>query len=486
MNKKLLSVAIAAGLASSSASAFNADLDAGTGATSFASEVTIGTSGLILEPAALGTVTVNTGFSISDSTERYMRFDLSGATFTTAVGSGNLTVHSSGGTGANAANEVLSSGGAAKSTSVIFEVTASSGNTVGVGNDAVLTLPQLTVAAAGSVTITYKLFSDPVNAVNNTAGTELVSKTGTIASFTAANTTAVTTGSNTPSKIDVTAETKKFVANTTTTALNTIINTIGDFTTTDSAGTQVNAANTVVTSTVLQSAANLVVTGDFTFTQDLTSGAPDGTYTNTNVFLDNTAPFDCGASNVAATTLTATTATFTGISNAANRNAICVRANGVSIINEGSYTATYEPTENTGYSDVTTSLTLATLSKNGSTTSLNLALTPGGVFKNWIRVVNTSSITGDVFMTVYNDTGKGVTINLSDISGQTSNELAGQASTSLIDIADIVTAATAKDSTFAVGAAPRNKVRVVVNGEFSSIDAQSITTATDNTTFTTF
>lgn len=481
MNKKLLSVAVAAGLASSSAMAV--DLNAGTGVTSLATENTVSASGSTIATGTVNNVTVNTGFSISDSTERYMRFDFTGATFkdNTALA---LAVDDSSGTGN--ASEVLSTGGAAKGNFVIYEVTASTSNTVGVANDAILTLPNLTVTdSSTTIGVTYRLYSSPVDAVNNNTSAALVTTSGNVATWTNANTTATTSGGLASAKIDVTAESKKWVNDTTQAGLNTTVNTIGDFTVTDATTAPINLTGTSVNSTVLQSNANLTVTGDFTYAQDLTSGAPDGTYTAANVFIDNVTPFDCATSNITASSLNATTAVLQ-VTNAAGRNVVCVKANGVSIIEESSYSGVYAPVENTGYTDADTALTLNTLSKNGSSTTLNLALTPGGVFKNWIRVNNTSNIAGDVFMTVYNDEGKSVTINLSDISGQDTNEVKGQASTSLIDIADIVAAATASDSTFAVADAPKNKLRVVVTGEFSSIAAQSITTSTDNTTFTTF
>ena len=486
MNKKLLSVAVAAaaGFATSSAMAA-VDLNASPIVPAYvASEATVASTGSTLTNAGGDlNVVVDSGFSISDGTARYMRFDFTGATFAAAMTSASLAVDDTSGVGA--ASEVLSTGGAAKGNFVVFEVTASTGKTVEVDDNATLTMPNLTITDQSGVAVTYKLFDSAVNAVNNTDGTALVTKTGTLASFVAAYSVSGPTTAPTAQKIDVTQDSKYFEGGS-----KDAVAPIGGFRTTNNATVTPEALDqtTAVTKPTVEKSSTLTVSGDFTYTQDLTNGSPDGTYTTTKVYLaqDVTCTTALAAPNVA-TKLTATEAVFTttGIANTKDTY-VCVTANGVSMIPEASYTASYAVTGNTGYSKGATALTLNTLEKNGATKTLNLALTPGGVFKNWIRINNTSNITGDVQMTIYNDAGKAVSIDLSDIEGISSSAMSGQSSTGLIDIAKIAAAGTAKDATWAVGAAPNNKLRLVITGEFSSIDAQSITTATDNTTFTTF
>jgi hypothetical protein len=349
-------------------------------------------------------------------------------------------------------------------------------------------MPNLTLTAQGPIGIKYQLFDNAVDAVNNTSGSALVTKSGNVATFSAANTTTLTPAANLvltggPQLIDVTASATAWEASATSTN-NTAINTLGDFWTRDATAAPNDVTGTPVTSTVIQSAATVTIAGDFTWLQDLTSGAPDGTYTvgaTSPLFLD-TAGNNCATSSVQPTALTDTSATFT-VGNAADQFTVCARQNGVSAISEGAYTVTYAPTENAGYTDADSTIVIGTLAKNGSTVTLNLALKPGGAFSNFIRVVNTSSITGDVFMTVYNDAGDSASIALSDIAGQTSGSLGGQASTDLLAIADIYNAAVAADATFAHNG---GKLRVVIDGEFSTIAAQSITLSTDSTTFTTF
>ncbi len=476
MKKKILCLAVAATLGSSAANAVDLNVTPNVSNT-YATENTIPAAGLTLAPVAANTVTVNTGFSISDGTERYMRFDLTNATFTDAT---NLALAVSDSSGAGNAKEVLSTGGAAKGSFVVYEVTASTGNTVAVSNDAVLTLPNLTVTGTGSIGVTYRLYSSPVDAVNNTTTSALVTTSGTIATFAAANSTSNTASANTitPLKIDVTQNAAKFATNTSN--LTSTVNIVGDITVADTAGNQMRPDGTTdVTTALIQSASVLTVTGDFTFTKNT-----DGTYTAAKVFIDNVTPFDCKTSNIAATSLNATTAVLP-TAQVVGQMAICATANGTDAISEQTFTAVYAPTENAGYTDPDTTLTLNTWGKNGSSTSLNLGLSPTGAFKNWVRINNTSSIAGKVFITVYNDAGKSVAVPLGNITGQPAT-VGAQASTGLIAVGDIVAAATAKDATFAVGAAPSNKLRFVIDGEFSSIAAQSITTAIDNNTFTTF
>jgi len=478
MNKKLLSLAVAAGLASSSAHAA-VDLNAATGTVSVATENAVAATGTTIANAGSALdIIVNTGFSISDSTARYMRFDFTNVTFTAAVASANLVVDDT--SGAGNANEVLSTGGAKGGSSVVFEVTASAGNTVNVANDATLAIPNFTVTGENSATVTYRLYDNAVDAVNNTTASALVTTTGTLLSFAAGTSTVA--NSVTPENIDVTQGATYFNGGT-----KDVTTFVGSLTTSDTAGTQVAADGaTDVTNAVAVASSTLTVTGDFTFTQDLTSGAPDGTYTAANAFYATNAA--CTAGTVASTTLTATSAVFNTSAIAAGTQVwICVNANGVSTIGEGTYTGSYVTVASgAAYDAETTALTLATLQKNGSSTTLNLALTPGGAFSNYIRVNNTSNITGDVSMTVINDAGDSVNINLGDIAGQSTSSLGGQSSTSLIAIQDIANAAVAADATWSVGAAPTNKLRITIDGEFSSIAAQSITLSTDNTTFTTF
>jgi len=487
MDKKLLSLAVAAGLASSSAVAV--DLDAGTGSNTYATELTIGVApGTALTEQALNDVTVNTGFAISSSTERYMRFDITGAT----IGAAGAAVAVSESIIANAtvvvggATESISAGGAVGDSYVIFEVKASSAtNSVLSTNDAVFNTPELDVLAIGAIGVTYSLYGTALEAVNNVSTTALATKTGTIASGAAATTTATAataTATPVPRLIDVSANALTFVGGLATTNIGHII-------LADVAGVNGIDGTTDVTHATKASANALVVTGDFSATQDLTLGVPDGTYTLASVFLDHTATagvFDCDSSNVASTVLTATSATL-AVPAAADTVSVCITTNGVSTIAPGSYTSVMTPTAASAvYTTPAVSLTLGTLGKNGSSITLDLALSPTGAYPSFIRASNTAAVAGDVTITLINDDGvSSGAFALASVAGQTTSALAAGASTSLLSMADLMAAAVVASPTFAAGT-NSNKFRVTIDGEFGTISAQSISTAVDGNSFSTF
>ena len=483
MDKKLLSLAVAAGLASSSAVAV--DLDAGTGSNVYATELTIGAApGTALTEQALNDVTVNAGFAISASTERYMRFDITGATIG-AAGAALAVAETILGAGAGAgAVDSVSAGGAVGDNYVIFEVKANAGNSVLATNDAVFNTPELDVLVIGPIGVTYSLYGTALEAVNNVSTTALATKTGTIASAAAATTTAVAataTATPAPLLIDVAANGLSFVGGVATTN-------IGHVVLTDVAGVNGIDGTTDVTHATKATANALVVTGDFSATQDLTLGVPDGTYTLASVFLDHTATggvFDCDSSNVASTVLTATSATL-AVPAAADTVAVCITTNGVSTILPGSYSAVMTPTAAATFTTPAVSLALDSLSKNGSSITLNLALSPTGAYPSFIRASNTAAVAGDVTITLINDDGvSSGAFTLASVAGQTTSSLGAGASTSLLSMADLMAAAVVASPTFAAGT-NSNKFRVTIDGEFGTITAQSISTAIDGNSFSTF
>jgi hypothetical protein len=482
MDKKLLSLAVAAGLASSSAMAV--DLDAGTGSNAYATELTIDAApGTALAEIALNDVTVNAGFAISASTERYMRFDISGATIGAAGAALAVaeTIIASGLAGAGAVDTV-SAGGAVGDTFVIFEVKANASNSVTATNNAVFNTPELDVLTIGPIGVTYALYANALDAVNNTTASALATKSGTIATAAAATTTTVnaTVAAATPAPllIDVGDNGLTFAGGVATTN-------IGQIVLADVAGINGKDGTTDVTHATKASANALVVTGDFSATQDLTLGVPDGTYTLASVFLDHTSNFDCGNSDVAATAITATSATL-AVPNAADTVAVCITTNGVSTILPGSYTAVMTPTASANFTTPAVSLTLGTLAKNGSSTTLDLALSPTGAYPSFVRVSNTAAVAGDVTITLINDDGvSSGAFALGTVAGQTTSSLGAGASTTLLSMADLMAAAQVASPTFASGT-NSNKFRVTIDGEFGTIAAQSVTTSVDGNSFSTF
>jgi len=493
MNKKTLSLAVAAAAAGAAPAVFAAqDLTATTNANLlyFATENTVLPTGSTVENAGnVLDVVTKVGFSITDAAERYIRYDITGATFAANMADGDLVVESA----ANNATASISAGGAAKDSYVIYEVSTASdaaNNAVSPTNNATIALPNLTITGESGVSISYALYSTPEAAVAN-SGTALGSDSGAIVAFTAAGTHGAVT--STAANIDVGQGNTYFASGTkaATTVIgafkNTVTPTITVYALPD-ASTQVNTTAGLAT---IAGNTTLEVMGDFSFVQDLdTDGAPDGTFTTVAapVFIANGT--DCNASVTVvpnATSLTATKATFnlTGTADVGDDTYyVCATANGASTIPEQTFTGTISTSGSTGVYDAeSASVTLGTLSKNGTNVTLNLALTPGGAFSNFVRIVNTSGISGDVSMTVFNDSGDSVNIDMGDIDGVDSSSLGAQSSTDLITVSAIYDAAVAGDATFDVGS---GKLRISIDGEFTSIDAQSITLSTDNTTFTTF
>lgn len=122
----------------------------------------------------------------------------------------------------------------------------------------------------------------------------------------------------------------------------------------------------------------------------------------------------------------------------------------------------------TGYGVGTLTANCGEVRFSGSTDRLDLALTPNGVFQQMVRITNPSSTAGAVTVTVINDAGTEVTFNLGSIAG-VDNVLGAKASTKLININDVFAAAQAANPAFALagtGADSKNKLRVVVRGEF--------------------
>ena len=185
-----------------------------------------------------------------------------------------------------------------------------------------------------------------------------------------------------------------------------------------------------------------------------------------------------------ATTLTADTATFVlagadVLTQASNATDCIVNINvdGTTVIPEQSpslaLTLDYSTVTNV---DESRTVPLAPIAKDGSTVPVNLLLNPTGAYDNFIRVSNTGSVAGDVFITVYNDSGDAATYTLV-------SALAANASTDLISVETIYASAQAADATFDVGT---GKLRASVTGEFSGVNVQNISTSTDGTTFFTF
>jgi len=466
MKKKLLALSVASIVAGQAAAL---DLTPGNpaGTVVYASETTNAGSITVADSAD---VTSILGFSISKNTSKYLRYDFTNMKLGAALTAGSVTSAASG-----TETATLSAGGAIGSDFVIFELTdtADLGNTA----DITLALGQVHITNTASTTATYALYETAADATNKTGA--LYTASGTLHSFAQALT--FTRVATTPDAIDVAQDSTKFTTG--------VTNDMGSYTIAvdaNAVGIQ-KVGGGAITYGDMVTKASIAIAGDYSAVQDLTSGVPDGTFTAANVVAVAGANVACGA-GTAATALTASSTTLDA--GAVGSFTVCQTVNGVSIIPEQTFAATYTPTAALGYTLSPQDASLSTHSKNGSSQTLNLALTPTnlaqpGVYSNYIRVTNGSGIAGDVSMVIYNDDGDSVSIDLADVAGYTSSLLSGQSSTPIISINDIYAAAQAADPTFAVTGASR-KLRVIVQGEFQGIDAQNISVSTDGTTFFTF
>ena len=176
---------------------------------------------------------------------------------------------------------------------------------------------------------------------------------------------------------------------------------------------------------------------------------------------------------------------------------LCMETDGKTEIPEGGYTGKLEMNANTGFDphpDVS-NIKGNVLAKNADSAEVHLLLTPNGVYRNYVRLSNTSSVPVDnLRVTLYNDEGGSKSFKLSDVEGVSSNELAPYASTSLINIDVLYAAAQAAEldedeEMFTVtGGDFGNKLRARVDGSFQkgTVDIQSLSVSIDNNSFFTF
>ena len=404
-------------------------------------------------------------------------YTLVGATWGAALTSSSLTA--AGATGAESIT--LVSGGAAADTTAKFrvDVTTAYEKAAGPGGR-VLTLDydlnDLTgLSTAGSKAKLAVALADTLGPLDTAGASTDVASSAEAVAFAAA--------AGTPANIDVASGSTKFVgasaAAQLTTALGTvaIVETAGNQRLADGTSDFVIGAGGQSASTGLGS---FTITGDFAASVAVDADA--SALTNDGVVLSG-----CSlAAGVNATTLTATTATFSltdaqlaTIGAATGNNCtITMNIDGTTLLTPFTPSVAFAADYNTAtHIDEAGTGALGALTKNGQSADLDLILTPGGVFDGFVRVVNKSAVPGKVIVTLRNDAGTAVVF---DLAG---DPLGAQASTALISAADLYSQGQAADATFDHNG---GKLRATFEGEFSAIAAQSITISTDNTTFTTF
>lgn len=416
------------------------DLDATSPVSrKFASEQTITTSIALVHNGATSadlSATVVTGATLPVDTAAYIRFDLSSGTFTANP---TMTVQDSTPGGETVA---VAQGGAGQSY-VIFSVTPSAGNSLVSTGAAVMTPTSITVTNQNTVTLTYKLFETLTNAANSTL--PLKTTTKNYIAFQGTTSTTVTGATKTA---DVAASPAYTGFTSATAPLATVV--VAD------TGTMSIAAGTAATAATVVSGGVPTVDGDFTsFVND------DGTYTGgalNRVFLSNSGT--CATTDLPATALTATKATFASIAGAAlaATRYLCVTAEGTPVITAGSYTMSIDYTGVAGFvvTDVA-AVAAGSIVRNGTNLVAPLVQTPGTYLARLV-LSNSGTVARTYTVRAISETGTTVTL-----SGAAAAGTLGANSTTVVDLPALLA------GTGFTGAT-RGTLLVTVNGPSSAID----------------
>ncbi|MGL6536034.1 hypothetical protein ACSZNU_02885 [Aeromonas hydrophila] len=447
MKKTLIALAVA-GL-SFNAAAVN--LNTGVGTAKFASEIKVDTTAGTTLGTAAGTVinAVNElGFSISNANKRYIRYDLTGATFSGVLPADFVLADGT---------FVISQVGANKDF-IIVEVNAAAD----IPANASLTFKtdgRLVVKGKAGVTISYRLFETALDAVANDPAKTLAKADGQLLTFSPAIVAKVEKKGS-ADKIDVTESSMKFVTDAGVKTTDTVL---GQVSITADINTRLANGTAVAATSDILDASKLVVNGDFS------AGAVDVD----NKLVLGTIKLDVANATKVEATKAELAVAAGGI--AAVTGNISYFVGGKAPIAPQSVTATFVPTVKAGFELADVNLgEIGVLNKNGSTKEANLVLAPDTSYTNLVRISNTSNIAGKFFVTAYSDDGKSVSFPLSDVAGQPATLDAG-ASTKQMKVADIYAAAQAKG----LALTGDKKLRLKVEGEVASLSLQNYTVSKD-------
>lgn len=451
MKKSLLALAVTA----LSANAFAAvQLDKGTGAYPFASELNVPSTGLVVgydstATAAVLQAKVPAGFALAGTS--YVRFDLgNGAVFGHAVDASKIT-------SSNASSAfTLAAGGKADDNYVIFSV-----NTIAAVDTLTLTL-DAKVVNENAVPLTYNLYETAANAVGKTGA--LSTQSANLLTFAPALT--VKAKAFDPlDQIDVIGN--KSLSFATGYSSSKVKAGLVNLSITEDPTVVLADGSTPATADKILGGYKWTLKGNFSAIADT-----DGLKGKATLAAFTPAK-DKQSASLDVTTVTSPTAADDVIYTVTGQDAIA----------ETSINVVFTPTAaSSDYKvDTLTFNNVANLTKNGTTKALNLALKPGGAFSNFVRINNTDSIPGLFFIKVINDAGDSATFPLSAVAGQP-DTIAARASTSQMPIADIFAAAEAEG----LALTGEGKLRLEITGQTNSLDAQVYTVSTDGTTFSKF
>lgn len=473
MYKKILlssAVAVAMGTAGVAQAAVDLDKPNGENPLVFAEEIALGT-GTNLDVTTAGTptgtpatqggdaaenaaVAVDFGFTIGQGTSKYVRLG-----FDEALGA-SLAPADFADTSGAAATYSISQGGQAGDTFVIVEVAAPTGGADVLQDERFLFAPQtgdeIVATSKNTRSISYELYETAVDAVNQT--NRLVSKGGQWITWGPGYSVSCTSAN--PAQIDVVDPTQFVDGTLSTNVSNVSISALNVF-------TEAGAAVTI--------AANYFGANSEVSIAGSVDAFETGTaWTLNSVATDATTP--AGGNSQTWTATTDPAAELNGV--------FAVTADGTNEMTQSNYTLSVVDAAGSATYDVgTVSTACGNLQFSGSTDRLDFALTPNGAFQQLARITNPSTTAGDVTVTVINDDGEQVSFDLGDIAGVDSNTLDARASTKLININDIYAAAQAADPAFALAATgpdSKNKLRIVVRGEFGGDAVEGYSAAEDS------
>lgn len=145
-------------------------------------------------------------------------------------------------------------------------------------------------------------------------------------------------------------------------------------------------------------------------------------------------------------------------------------ANNDVAIPTGEVKATFTPDSAlTAVYDVAEQSFTTQLTKNGTFDDAELVFNKNTGYLTFLRVSNTGAQAGNINFTVYADDGSFKTFPLSAVAGQESDELAGNASTTQIDLKNLAEAAEAAGLQFSGD----GKMRIKAEGDVSGISLQT-------------
>jgi hypothetical protein len=214
LNKKIVAAAVAAAFTQSAVAVV--DIDGTVPPTpqqvTFATELVTPVAGFVDVDNTGGALdaTVKSGFSVTSGTSKYMRFDLTNATFGAAVTAVDLEIVVGATSPIGTVGIDLSVGGAEGESNVIFEVDVASGGVI--PSDALVTLAPsaYSVSATATSQICYSFYETALQALNNDPAEALKSVCQDFAALGSAYSGVFATGTDQIATVD--SDFKKFKA----------------------------------------------------------------------------------------------------------------------------------------------------------------------------------------------------------------------------------------------------------------------------------